>query len=113
MPTEFAGEEDMTIFVSKADYDAYADDLHALNASGDAYLTGKPLFYNSIAVEWLPQMPTGKAFMSPKKNLVFAASTGSMNIETARNAKAAGYDIIMNFHADFGYFTGKAVVFAS
>lgn len=113
MPTEFAGEEDMTIFVSKADYDAYADDLHALNASGDAYLTGKPLFYNSIPVEWLPQMPTGKAFMSPKKNLVFAASTGSMNIETERNAKAAGYDIIMNFHADFGYFTGKAVVFAS
>jgi hypothetical protein len=57
-------------------------------------------------------MPAAKAFMSPKKNLVFAASTGSMNIETERNARAAGYDIIMNFHADFGYFTGKAVVYA-
>lgn len=113
MPAEFAGEEDLTIYVSKADYDAYADDLHALNAAGDAYLTGKPLFYNSIPVEWLPQMPAATAFMSPKKNLVFAASTGSMNIETERNARAAGYDIIMNFHADFGYFTGKAVVFAS
>ena len=113
MPAEFAGEEDLTIYVSKADYDKYADELHALNASGDAYLTGKPLFFNSIPVEWLPQMPAAKAFMSPKKNLVFAASTGSMNIETERNARAAGYDIIMNFHADFGYFTGKAVVFAS
>jgi hypothetical protein len=112
MPAEFSAEEDLTIFVSKADYDAYADDLHALNASGDAYLTGKPLFFNSIPVEWLPQMPAATAFMSPKKNLVFAASNGSTSLETARSIKGAGYDIVLNFHADFGYFTGKAVVYA-
>lgn len=110
---EFAGEEDLTIYVSKADYDKYADELQALNASGTAYLEGKPLFYKGMPVEWLPQMPVNRAFMTPKKNLVVALSTDSLAIETARSIRGAGYDIVLNFHADFGYFTGKAVVFAS
>jgi hypothetical protein len=65
MPAEYAGEEDLTIFVSKADYDKYADELQALNASGTAFLEGKPLFYKGMPVEWLPQMPASRAFMAP------------------------------------------------
>lgn len=113
MPADFASEEDLTIFVSKADYDKYADELQALNASGTAYLEGKPLFYKGMPVEWVPQMPASRAFMSPKKNLVVAMSTDALSTETTRNSRGAGYDVILNFHADFGYFTGKAVVFAS
>jgi hypothetical protein len=113
MAEDYADIEDNTFFLSRADYLAYGNELEALNHSGSAFVEGKPLFYNGRPVQWLPQMPASRAFYTSAENLVVAFDTDGLTVEAERSARKAGYDVIINFNADFGYFNGKQVVLAS
>jgi hypothetical protein len=113
MKEDYADSEDNTFYVSRADYIAYGDQLNALNATGTAFIEGKPLFYNGHPIMWVPQMPASKAFYASSQNLVVAYNVDGMKMDVIDEPRKAGYDIIMNYMADFGYFNGTQIVFAS
>jgi hypothetical protein len=112
MPAKYAKVSDNCFFLSQKDYNTYADQLAALNGSGSAYQSGQPLTYFGIPVEAAPYLENGAIFTS-KSNLVVGFNVEGMNLETERRSRKGGYDVIMNYQADFGYFVGEAIVWAS
>jgi hypothetical protein len=112
MKPEFALVNDNTFFLSVGDYDKYGAQLQALNANGTAYLNGEPLKYMGKPVLPCPYL-SGKAMYTSASNLVVGFNKAGMTMETERRARMAGTDMIMNYQADFGYFVGEQIVFAS
>jgi hypothetical protein len=112
MPAEYSKLKDNCYFLSITDYNTYADQLASLNSAGSAYLEGQQLTYFGVPVMACPFLED-KAIYTSKSNLVVGFNTDGMNLETVRQPRMGGYDIIMNYQADFGYFVGEAIVYAS
>jgi hypothetical protein len=112
MKNEYALVSDNTFFLSIEDYDKYGAQLQALNGNGSAYLTGEPLKYMGIPVVAVPYLAS-KAMYTSASNLVIGFNKAGMTMETERRARMSGTDMIMNYQADFGYFVGEQIVYAS
>ena len=112
MPAEFAKVSDNTFFLSIADYNAYAAQLAALTSTGNAYLTAPVLSYMGKPVMSCPFLAS-KSFYTSASNLVVGFNKAGMTLETQREPRLGGTDMIMNYQADFGYFCGLNIVYAS
>lgn len=112
MKPEYETVQDNTFFLSIADWNLYAQQLASLNSTGAAYIAAPELFYLGKPVKKAPYL-TGKAIYTSASNLVVGFNKNGMSIETERRARMGGTDMIMNYQADFGYFVGEQIVYAS
>jgi hypothetical protein len=112
MLDKYADNPNLTFFVNRADYLAYGSALQTMNASGQAFVEGKQLYYKGIPVIWIPKLPASTAFLTDPKNLYVMFSASNMSLETDRRPRASGTYLVMNYQADFGYVNGEQIVFA-
>ena len=114
LPDKYAEASDLTHFLNRTDYLKLWSLREGMINTGLAYDNAKgSMTFNGHAVEWINSLPTGKAFFTPKSNLVLLMSADGMKVETERQASAAADGIFMNYMASFGVYNYSAVVFAS
>lgn len=113
MPDKYADNPDLTFFVNRADYLAYGKEKNEQNSSGSAWVDGEKLTYLGMPIEWIPNLPASKAFLTDPKNLWVVFSQTGMSVETERKPRMFGSYLVMNYMADFGYVNGAQIVYAS
>lgn len=112
MPAKYDGQNE-AFFVSKTTYENYLNLIASTDATGAAYQKDFQPTYFGRPVHKIQYMPDGKAFLTDPKNLAVIFDKNGMSVETQRRATAKGDDVVLNYMADFGYFNGYKVVYAS
>jgi len=105
---------DLKFFVNWTDHEAYRNLKQSAITTGDANKERTALVYNGIPIVPVDFMPDSKAFLAPDQNLVYAmGKNDNVSIQAIDDPEGVCFRLLVNYMADFGYFDGDKVVYAS